>query len=100
MTKMMTKGANWISISVDPIGAAPLACAKAGVINKVRLRKAGHPQRAGAAARLYTGARGNGSARLGLPTGAGQKQAGVAKLFALMKLKLGCAIMAGYGVAA
>ena len=34
MTKMMTNGANWISMSVDPNGVAPLACAKAGVINK------------------------------------------------------------------
>ena len=34
MPKMTTNGANWISMSVDPKADAPLAWAKAGVMNK------------------------------------------------------------------
>ena len=34
IAKMTTKGANWISMSDDPSGPAPLAWANAGVMNK------------------------------------------------------------------
>ena len=34
IAKMTTNGANWISMSGDPNGDAPLAWAKAGVMNK------------------------------------------------------------------
>ena len=58
MTKMMMNGANWISMSVDPNGAAPLACAKAGVINKGKgSGKPAEKEEAGAARAVYIPAR-------------------------------------------
>jgi hypothetical protein len=39
IAKITTNGANWINVSIDPSGDAPVAWAKAGEINKGMLRR-------------------------------------------------------------
>jgi hypothetical protein len=58
-------------MSVDPNGVAPLACAKAGVINKgTGSEKPAEIEGRRGAAGLYTGARGEGNAPAAVPVAA------------------------------
>src|SRR6185437_1283156 len=98
-------------MSVDPSGAAPLACAKAGVINKGTGSEKPAELRAGAARPVYIPGRAAKAMRyarfpLRRSHGCrnlapqGRHRAGIVEMFALMKLKGRCATLCEHGVAA